>query len=96
MTAPITVYRSDTRPSLEEAQTFVGGYVELIWLGDEEDRQMLVREDGLLIRGLETNYEASALTHNCKLQLSPRGIVGPAMILSGPARWLGDTEEDPS
>ena len=95
MTAPITVYRSDTRPSLEEAQAFVGGYVELIELVG--GRQALVREDGLLIQGLKTNDEASHIVLNeSTVMLSERGIVGNVMILSGDARWLGDTEEEPS
>lgn len=95
MTPPAIIYRSDVRPTLEEAQAFVGGYVELIQLPGG-NRQMLVREDGLLIKGLETNPEASHIVQNESLiMLSQRGIVGNAMILEGAARWTveGDMEE---
>ena len=67
---------TDKPPSLEEAQEFVGGYVEMVRLPDGD--QMLVNEEGRL-RHLEINHTAS--------ELAGQMIVGPAMILRGKARW---------
>lgn len=64
------------RPSLEEAQKLVGGYVELVTLPGGD--QLLVNEEGLL-RGLDYNPAASDLTGG--------HIVGPAILLQGKARW---------
>lgn len=77
---------SDRRPTLEEAQTLVGGYVQLIGLSG--GRQMLVDEDGLLKR-LPTNPEATAeVVGEGVLVDVQRGIVGDVVILSGAARWV--------
>jgi len=83
---PKTLFCSDHRPSLEEARAFVGGYVELIYLPG--GNQLLVRDDALLVKGLETNVEATALAQSSGLRISSRGIVGNVMVLSGNARWL--------
>lgn len=69
-----TEYRK-SKVSLEDAQKFVGGYVEVVSLGK---RQMLVNEEGLLI-GLPVNPEAS--------QLAGQMIVGNALVLEGRAVW---------
>lgn len=66
---------SDTSPTLEECQEFVGGLVELVTLMDGS--QMLVNEEGL-IQGLPHNQQAS--------QMAMREIVGNALILRGDAR----------
>jgi len=65
----------DKPPTLEEAQAFVGGYVELIRVGKG---QLLVNEEGRL-RKLEHNVEAS--------DLAGQFIVGNALFLTGKARW---------
>ena len=62
-------------PSLEEAQKFVEGFVEMVYL---RDSQLLVNEEGLL-KGLAVNERASL-----KAQ---RVIVGNALILKGQAMW---------
>lgn len=72
---------SDKPPTLEEAQDFVGGYVELVELSG--GAQLLVNEEGLL-RGLPYNSEASAVSH--------LNIVGPVILLTGAARWLPEEE----
>ena len=67
-----------TAPTLEEAQKIVGGYVEMVRSPTNPDIQILVNEEGLL-RGLPFNESA---TEACGT-----GIVGPAIILKGNARW---------
>ena len=68
--------RNQIPPSLEEAQAFVGGYVEMIQLAP--DVQLLVNEEGQLL-GLPVNYTAS--------RMAKRVVVGPAMMLCGKAVW---------
>jgi len=73
----ITVFE-DKQPTLEEAQAIVGGLVELVRSPDNPDWQILVNEEGLL-EDLPFNEEAT--------KLCGTGIVGPAIILKGDARW---------
>lgn len=68
----------DRRPTLEEAQRLVGGLVEMVRSPTQPDWQILVNEEGLL-EGLPFNEEAS--------KLCGTGIVGPAVVLKGEARW---------
>ena len=65
----------DKQPTLQEAQAFVGGTVELLMI---DDTQMLINEDGL---GLRLPINEAATTYY------GRPIVGPAMVLSGAALW---------
>lgn len=65
----------DERPSLEEAQKAVGGYVEIIPVGDG---QLLVNEEGR-IAGLPINPQAS--------EAAGQPIVGNALLLKGAAKW---------
>jgi len=73
----ITVFE-DNQPTLEEAQAIVGGLVELVRSPENPDWQILVNEEGLL-ENLPFNEEAT--------KLCGTGIVGPAIILKGDARW---------
>jgi hypothetical protein len=73
----ITVFE-DKQPTLEEAQAIVGGLVELVRSPENPDWQILVNEEGLL-ENLPFNEEAT--------KLCGTGIVGPAIILKGDARW---------
>ena len=73
----ITVFE-DKQPTLEEAQAIVWGLVELVRSPDNPDWQILVNEEGLL-EDLPFNEEAT--------KLCGTGIVGPAIILKGDARW---------
>lgn len=80
----------DKPPTLEEAQAFVGGTVQLLMIYEEDepddttmfvnenDTQMIVNEDGVRLR-LPLNEEAS--------MYYGEPIVGPAMVLSGAALW---------
>lgn len=68
----------DRRPSLEEAQGLVGGLVEMVRSPTHQDWQILVNEEGLL-EGLPFNDEAT--------KICGTGIVGPAIVLKGNARW---------
>jgi hypothetical protein len=74
MKKAITIPKS--RPTVEEAQAMVGGYVEVVDLAD--GGQLLVDEEGLL-KNLNTNVVASFL--------AGRHIVGPAVLLRGKAKW---------
>ena len=66
----------EEQPSLQEAQEYVGGLVQLLAI--ENDAQMLVNEEGLM-HELEVNYPASFAAGQV--------ILGPAMILEGEAKW---------
>ena len=66
------------KPTLEEAQEIVGGYVEMVHSPNNTDIQILVNEEGLLT-GLPFNKEAT--------ELCGTGIVGNAVILKGDAKW---------
>ena len=62
------------RPSLEEAQAIVCGWIESGI--DDGEKQLIVNEEGLLL-GLPFNETASGMTG--------RYIVGPALLLAGEA-----------
>ena len=68
----------DKQPTLEEAQQIVGGLVEMVRSPTKPDWQILVNEEGL-IEGLPFNEEAT--------ELCGTGIVGPAVVLKGEAKW---------
>ena len=74
-----TVSRPGQRPTLEEAQRAVGGYVELVELADGS--QLLIDEEGLL-KQKPVNGEATRLTGGLHY------IVGDVLHLVGEARWL--------
>ena len=73
----ITVFE-ERQPTLEEAQQIVGGLVEMVRSPTKPDWQILVNEEGL-IEGLPFNEEAT--------KICGTGIVGPAIVLKGNARW---------
>jgi len=73
----ITVFE-DNQPTLQEAQKIVGGLVEMVHSPSEPDWQILVNEEGL-IDDLPFNKEAT--------ELCGTGIVGPAIVLKGDAKW---------
>ncbi len=72
----ITKIITTRRPSLEEAQNAVGGFVEVLPV---QDGQLLVNEEGLILR-LPFNPTAS--------QMAGRPIVGKALLLKGEAQWV--------
>lgn len=74
----ISFHERDERPTLEEAQAIVGGYVEMVVPSYNPHLQLLVNEEGLLMR-LPVNMEATCL--------AGRMIVGKAIVLTGEARW---------
>lgn len=79
------VWNPTFRPSLEEAQKFVGGNVELITLTG--DRQMLVNEEGL-IEDLPINDEATHMASSANAHLLIHGgIRGDVIILQGASLW---------
>jgi hypothetical protein len=71
-----------TRPTLEEAQAMVGGWV--VMAINTPDIQVLVDEDGLS-KELEFNAQAS--------QLCGQELFGNAIFLKGAAMWIDDEEE---
>jgi len=77
------IYAPKTRPTLEEAQAMVGGYVAMAV--NRPDKQMLVDEDGNS-KDLDVNHEASFIAN--------MRIVGNAIVLTGDAMWIDDEEED--
>jgi hypothetical protein len=68
----------DKKPTLEKVQKLVGGFVEMVHSPTDPDIQILVNEEGLL-DGLPFNEEAT--------KMCGTGIVGPAVVLKGNARW---------
>ena len=71
--------RGDKPPSLEEAQKFVGGMVEVVYGGvNGFEIQILVNEEGLLL-DLPFNPFASIFADTL--------IAGPALVLVGDAKW---------
>lgn len=85
-----TFVKAEDKPDLKTAQELVGGNVELIVLSMEYGStiQLLVNEEGLL-KNMEYNPVATELVLKYRSTLlghtSP--IVGPAIVLSGKARW---------
>ena len=78
---PITTSLTESRPSLQEAQKFVGGYVELL---QYDDCQLLVNEHGVL-NDLPLNEAVSTLCG--------QNIYGNVMILKDKALWTtGESE----
>ena len=66
---------SDKPPTLKEAQEYVGGLVQIVYIGKH---QLLVNEEGLLLN-LPYNHVASTFSGDY--------IVGNAMLLKGKATW---------
>lgn len=73
------------RPTLEEAQKFVGGYVELLWL--DATTQMLVNEEGAYDESLLPNPMATRLAEKAGYLVTIGGIKGNAMVLTKGAIW---------
>jgi hypothetical protein len=76
----IKVYEN-SEPTLEEAQKFVGGYVELVDLHEIGEGCLLVDEEGLLKRKI-VNQEATELYN----QLFDGYIVGDVIHIKPEAR----------
>lgn len=79
---PTITPMDDKPPTLKEAQTIVGGYVQLLDLPDES--QLLVDEDGLS-KELPINYSAMYLLEGTNYE--GQRIVGNALLLKGKVRW---------
>ena len=71
-----TVEFSEKPPTLEEAQSIVGGTVQMLTVSEE--RQLLFNEEGRILR-LRPNPTASLL--------ADQPIVGDALLLKGSAKW---------
>mgnify|MGYP000179555004 CR=1 FL=1 len=78
----IKTYQPKVRPTLEEAQAMVGGWVVMAL--NKPNMQVLVDEDGLS-KELEFNRQASELCNDF--------IVGNAIVLEGDAMWIDDEED---
>ena len=65
----------DEKPTLEQAQAIVGGWIEMITVGD---MQVLFDEEGLM-KQLPLNEKAS--------DMFGRPLYGPVLILENEARW---------
>tara|TARA_R100000781_G_scaffold103614_2_gene67231 strand:+ start:178 stop:477 length:300 start_codon:yes stop_codon:yes gene_type:complete len=89
-----TFTRAEDKPDLKTAQSLVKGNVQIIEIpmhhpeADYDFIQLLVNEEALLLEDMEYNPVATELViSKTKTLLDPRGILGPAIILSGKARW---------
>lgn len=67
--------KRDEKPTLEQAQAIIGGWIEMITVGD---MQILCDEEGL-IKQLPINEKAS--------EMFGRPLYGPVLILENEARW---------
>jgi len=76
-------YQPKVRPTLEEAQAMIGGYVVMAL--NTPDMQVLVDEDGLA-KELPFNHQASELCDDF--------IVGNAIVLEGKALWIDEEDDD--
>lgn len=74
--------RTDKPPTLEEAQKFVGGLVQLVEFDNGD--QLLMNEEGKL-NGLPFNNEATKLWENNFGKTDV--IVGDVLLLKENARW---------
>ena len=83
---PETKFLDSKPPTLEEAQDFVGGYVQMISLG--KGRQMIVNEEAYVqpVR-LNRNPEATEIAKRGTAILGSNGILGNALVLTGAAMW---------
>jgi hypothetical protein len=85
----VTIEENASPPSLDELQTLVDGYIELLtWPThnvqfDDEPAQFYVNEEGL-IRGLPVNEKGSALAA-VDLWNMGRPLVGTVVVLTGDA-----------
>ena len=66
----------DHRPSLEESQKIVGGYIEITKCNSIPPKRMVVNEEGRL-QGLPVNRAATSI-HNCGV-----AIMGNVIVLEG-------------
>jgi hypothetical protein len=73
-----------TRPTLREAQEFVGGLVELLELPNGE--QILCDEEGLL-KDKFLNHNASRYVEDAFDATEPWVLVGNVILLRKEARW---------
>ena len=73
----------DRQPTLEEAQSAVGGLAERVFLSNGD--HLLVNEEGLLL-GLPVNIEATLV--------AGMPIVGNALLLKGKARWIDEDDDE--
>jgi len=79
------VWNPNSRPTLEKAQEFVGGNVELVTLSN--DRQLLFNEDGIF-EDLPINEEATSQVKRYAPHVwMDGGIRGDVIILQGATQW---------
>lgn len=83
----VEVIDSAEKPTLEQLQGWVGGYIEHVeCLHDKRVRSMYINEEGKL-NGLPYNHKATQLFWDAHPQLVKAGwsdpIVGPAVVLEG-------------
>jgi hypothetical protein len=76
----VSFHKAADKPTLEQAQAIVGGYVELVRPINGTPMQILCNEDGQMLR-LPLNMKATLW--------AGRPIVGNAILLSGKAMWIG-------
>jgi len=80
------VFRPSKRPTLDQAQACVGGYVQLLYL--TENKQMLINEEGSENAALLPNPVATELARSSGYLVSRAGIRGNVMVLEGAAQWI--------
>ena len=76
-TEPETIFIEDKKPTLEEMQEFVGGYIEVVTLPDY--RQIVINEEGKLLN-LPINMIATNLFEKA-FGIGADVICGKAMVL---------------
>ena len=81
----ITIYigDDDDKPTLEELQKIVGGYIEVVYAPNGD--QIILDEEGRL-KGKPINEDASEHWRGDNWRTFNSNIVGDAVVLSGKAR----------
>ena len=72
------IHRVEEKPTLEELQKLVGGYIEILYSPD--GKQIVINEEGKM-QGLPINYEATKIWLGTKHWHDV--IVGDAVVLEG-------------
>lgn len=82
-TMTLVLSRKIDQPTLEQAQKFVGGYIEIVTTTNGD--QIVINEEGKL-SGMALNEDATDFAHLGQAIMPHDYIAGNAMILTGEAR----------
>jgi len=83
-TTVTTIKGKDSKPTLEEAQLMVGGWIEIVTIKTDKivpkGTQLVLNEEGHL-RGMSINELATAIYHSTCIPGTTHTIVGNVVVL---------------